>query len=35
MAVIYQTPYRAFCIFPDTKSEHLSDIEQRHSMNKY
>lgn len=29
MVVIHQTPDRAFCMFSDTRSGHLSDIGQK------
>lgn len=35
MAVIHQTPYRAFCMFSDIKSGHLFYIGQMEITNKH
>lgn len=35
MAVIHQTHYRAFYMFSNTKSGHMSDSEQKGIMNRH
>lgn len=35
MAVIHQTHYRAFCMFSNIKSGHMSDNEQKGIMDRH